>query len=615
MGLLLDQLKITNNKIYTNLAPIDLDRRSQRRRNNNDYSLKNMLRSTHHSEEEPRSKQRHRRVLIHRNATLYMVKLRYKKRKTLSLKLKPEPKAQAQELPYRGILGFPDCTINNTDPTTEDRIAFENFREEGEKLKEKEEEQYGILSTASTVSSIVFRDFVIETWYTAPYPEEYSQLKTLYICEHCLKYMNLPISYHRHQLKYCNLSNSHPPGVEIYRDPINKVAVWEVDGRKNITYCQNLCLLAKLFLNLKTLYYDVEPFIFYVLSEIDSANKYHFVGYFSKEKLNSSDYNVSCILTLPIYQRKGYGSFLIEFSYLLSRNEFKFGTPEKPLSDLGLLSYRNYWKVTVATTLKMLHDKYQDKQVSLSIETLSKLTGMTPLDVVVGLEQLHALRKKPNSSTYAIVADLHHIDHVITKWNAKNYVLVNPTLLLWKPMLFGPSGGINSVNTLTKSDYNSISLISGFLMDDIKNPYTFEEEAHMEIEEYSNAVEVNDFEVCQLGVPSLKKSVPIKLTQEVKESIPDTSGDEAATNEVEESDFDEVWSEDLDAEEGIALGSDEDEDEIDENDDEDNEEALETEETLEESEVEVATRRSTRIKTRTPEPVQRPKRLRNAYTN
>ncbi len=31
-------------------------------------------------------------------------------------------------------------------------------------------------------------------------------------------------------------------------------------------YGQNLCLLAKLFLDHKTLHYDVEPFLFYVLT-------------------------------------------------------------------------------------------------------------------------------------------------------------------------------------------------------------------------------------------------------------------------------------------------------------------------------------------------------------
>lgn len=46
-------------------------------------------------------------------------------------------------------------------------------------------------------------------------------------------------------------------------------------------YCQNLCLLAKLFLDHKTLYYDVEPFLFYVLTQNDSKGC-HLVGYFSK---------------------------------------------------------------------------------------------------------------------------------------------------------------------------------------------------------------------------------------------------------------------------------------------------------------------------------------------
>ena len=77
-------------------------------------------------------------------------------------------------------------------------------------------------------------------------------------------------------------------------------------------YCQNLCLIAKMFLDHKTLYYDVEPFLFYVMTEVDELGA-RFVGYFSKEK-RSPDNNVSCIMTLPVRQRKGWGQLLIDFS-------------------------------------------------------------------------------------------------------------------------------------------------------------------------------------------------------------------------------------------------------------------------------------------------------------
>ena len=77
-------------------------------------------------------------------------------------------------------------------------------------------------------------------------------------------------------------------------------------------YCQNLCLLAKQFLDHKTLYYDVEPFLFYVVTEASPLGA-KFVGYFSKEKRSPTN-NVSCIMTLPVRQRRGWGNFLIDFS-------------------------------------------------------------------------------------------------------------------------------------------------------------------------------------------------------------------------------------------------------------------------------------------------------------
>ena len=72
-----------------------------------------------------------------------------------------------------------------------------------------------------------------------------------------------------------------------------------------------------MFLDHKSLFYDVEPFLFYVMTEVDRLGA-RFVGYFSKEKRSPKNYNVSCIMTLPVRQRRGWGNILIDFSVYLS---------------------------------------------------------------------------------------------------------------------------------------------------------------------------------------------------------------------------------------------------------------------------------------------------------
>lgn len=222
--------------------------------------------------------------------------------------------------------------------------------------------------------------YEMDTWYTSPYPEEYARLPKIYVCEYCLKYMKTSVITRRHAAK-CVWR--HPPGDEIYRK--NSISVFEVDGKKNKIYCQNLCLLAKLFLDHKTLYYDVEPFLFYVMTEADNWGC-HVVGYFSKEKQSFLNYNVSCILTLPPYMRKGFGKMLIDFSYLLSKVEGKIGSPERPLSDLGLISYRSYWKDVLLTYLQ----NYKDREIC--IKDLSQETAINANDIVSTLQALGMLK-------------------------------------------------------------------------------------------------------------------------------------------------------------------------------------------------------------------------------
>jgi len=254
------------------------------------------------------------------------------------------------------------------------------FKEAQSSASQVIEEQLKGLPDVKGTKYIEMGRYQMEVWYQSPYPEDYTVLPKLYICEFCLKYMKASSVMKRHAAK-CVWK--HPPGDEIYRK--DKLSVFEVCGKKYKQYCQNLCLIAKSFLDHKTLYYDVEPFLFYVMTVADSEGC-HIVGYFSKEKNSFLNYNVSCILTLPPYQRQGYGRLLIDFSYLLSKMEGKIGSPEKPLSDLGLISYRAYWK----DILLCYMCNYPEKEIS--IKSMSEEMGIHSYDIVSTLQYLGMIK-------------------------------------------------------------------------------------------------------------------------------------------------------------------------------------------------------------------------------
>ncbi|KAG8325473.1 hypothetical protein J6590_066967 [Homalodisca vitripennis] len=272
-------------------------------------------------------------------------------------------------------------------------------------------------------AAIEFGSFEVQTWYSSPFPQEYARLPKLFLCEFCLKYTKSKAVLERHQEK-CTWR--HPPATEIYRR--DDISVFEVDGNVNKIYCQNLCLLAKLFLDHKTLYYDVEPFLFYVLTKNDHKGC-HLVGYFSKEKHCAQKYNVSCIMTLPQYQRQGYGRFLIHFSYLLSRKEGQPGTPEKPLSDLGRVSYHAYWKSII---LEYLHKHRNDP---FSIAAISKETGLFSHDISTTMQLLGMVRQVGDGNV-ALVVDWDVVDtHAQRVANSKTRIEIDPECLRWTPLI------------------------------------------------------------------------------------------------------------------------------------------------------------------------------------
>lgn len=116
--------------------------------------------------------------------------------------------------PYGGILAEAEAETAKTLPGTDDRARFDRAREEADdernmRLKLSSSAiSNGINSRgdkekkggASRIECIHFGEHEIDTWYAAPYPEEYSRNKVLWICEFCLKYMNSEYVGWRHKV-------------------------------------------------------------------------------------------------------------------------------------------------------------------------------------------------------------------------------------------------------------------------------------------------------------------------------------------------------------------------------------------------------------------------------
>jgi len=165
--------------------------------------------------------------------------------------------------------------------------------------------------------------------------------------------------------------------------------------------------------------------LFYVLCEVDERG-FHPVGYYSKEKYSDVGYNLACILTFPCHQRKGYGRFLIAFSYELTKKEEKVGSPEKPMSDLGQQAYKPYWASTIVDFLRNQVPNFP----SLSIMDISKMTSIMAEDIVFTLNQLGLL--KIINGVYFIAAEEGLLNTLAKKYPVKE-PRVDPSCLHWTP--------------------------------------------------------------------------------------------------------------------------------------------------------------------------------------
>lgn len=262
------------------------------------------------------------------------------------------------------------------------------------------------------------------------------KLDRLYVCPCCFKYSKELVPWWQH-VHFCE-RRGYIPGEKIYTHPkrrpirqatdsstlINKSpgrkrkhsdipvdatdatgeddgewSIWQVDGEKDVLFCQNLSLFAKLFLDNKSVFFDVNSFHYFLLvhtaprpppGAADNAllpPKHQIVGFFSKEKLSWDNNNLACILVFPPWQRKGLGALLMGVSYEISKREGMLGGPEKPISDLGKKGYKRFWAGEIASWILGL-DTSRQEEVVVDVDDCSKATWIVPEDCLMMLKEM-----------------------------------------------------------------------------------------------------------------------------------------------------------------------------------------------------------------------------------
>lgn len=281
------------------------------------------------------------------------------------------------------------------------------------------------------------------------------RLDRLYVCPCCFKYSKelVPWWQHVHQCE----RRGYVPGEKIYTHPKGHQArqaaatgappapkgpgarkrkaaetaedtvvedqgewsIWEVDGEGDGLFCQNLSLFAKLFLDNKSVFFDVIGFKYFLLvhtaprpappspratedrdgaeggeGELPLPPKHQIVGFFSKEKLSWDNNNLACILIFPPWQRKGLGALLMGVSYEISRREGVVGGPEKPISDLGKRGYKRFWAGEIASWLLGLDTgSGGGDEVVIDADECSRATWIVPEDCLAVLREMGVLEE------------------------------------------------------------------------------------------------------------------------------------------------------------------------------------------------------------------------------
>lgn len=144
--------------------------------------------------------------------------------------------------PYGGILSEADADTSKTMPQAPDKEQFNKAKNRAEEAwAKKSGNDYAHQKadgSANKIKCINFGGYEIDTWYNAPYPEEYSRNRVLYICEFCLKYMSSDYVAWRHKVWVCEIDTT-----SLHADASTVEMSSEASARRrNLSRRVNICL-------------------------------------------------------------------------------------------------------------------------------------------------------------------------------------------------------------------------------------------------------------------------------------------------------------------------------------------------------------------------------------
>ena len=103
----------------------------------------------------------------------------------------------------------------------------------------------------------------------------------------------------------------------------------------------------------------------------------------------------------------------------------QIGSPEKPLSDLGLVSYRSYWTRVLLNLLK-------HREGTISIKEMAEETFIKSDDIISTLQHLNMIRYQKGQHVISASPSLleHHL-----KAAGSPGLIIDPKKIIWVPYI------------------------------------------------------------------------------------------------------------------------------------------------------------------------------------